>query len=209
MQQAALRVAVTGNIGSGKSTLARMFEEFGACRVDADAVSRRVVTESTALQQQLAAAFGAELLDQEWHLDRRGLARRALADAAGRQLLEDLIRPHLQPVLEAELASTELASAGLARPIIVLDAPHVFEWKIEDWFDRIFVVSADMGVADARVAASRDLSLEEVRERRAAQLSDGERRGSFEVVDNNGSLDDLRSMAERIWQDLADAPGAG
>jgi dephospho-CoA kinase len=66
-----------------------------------------------------------------------------------------------------------------------------------------------MGVADARVAASRDLSLEEVRERRAAQLSDGERRGSFEVVDNNGSLDDLRSMAERIWQDLADAPGAG
>jgi dephospho-CoA kinase len=124
-------------------------------------------------------------------------------------LLEDLIRPHLQPVLEAELASTELASAGLARPIIVLDAPHVFEWKIEDWFDRIFVVSADMGVADARVAASRDLSLEEVRERRAAQLSDGERRGSFEVVDNNGSLDDLRSMAERIWQDLADAPGAG
>jgi dephospho-CoA kinase len=73
LQQAALRVAVTGNIGSGKSTLARMFEEFGACRVDADAVSRRVVTESTALQQQLAAAFGAScwtrrgiLIDGGW-----------------------------------------------------------------------------------------------------------------------------------------------
>ncbi|SVB86191.1 uncharacterized protein METZ01_LOCUS239045, partial [marine metagenome] len=117
-----MRVAVTGNIGSGKSTFARLLEERGARLVDADALSRRVVDESAPLKRQLADAFGEDLLDEEGgHLDRRGLARRALVDGPSRRRLEGIVRPHLQPVIAAELAAAELAS-----PVVVLDAPLVF-----------------------------------------------------------------------------------
>ena len=61
----------------------------------------------------------------------------------------------------------------------------------------------------ARVAASRDMSVDEVRQRHRAQFSDARRPGAFEVVDNNGSLDDLRSMADKIWNDLTADAGAG
>ncbi len=200
-----MRVAVTGNIGSGKSTFARLLEERGARLVDADALSRRVVDESAPLKRQLADAFGEDLLDEEGgHLDRRGLARRALVDGASRRRLEGIVRPHLQPVIAAELAAAELAS-----PVVVLDAPLVFEWGIEDWFARVFVISADADSAVARVAASRDMSVDEVRQRHRAQFSDARRPGTFEVVDNNGSLDDLRSMADKIWNDLTADAGAG
>ena len=199
-----MRVAVTGNIGSGKSTFARLLEERGARLVDADALSRRVVDESAPVKRQLAAAFGEDLLDEEGHLDRRGLARRALVDGPARRRLEGIVRPHLQPGSAAELASAELAS-----PVVVLDAPLVFEWGIEDWFARVFVISADADSAVARVAASRDMSVDEVRQRHRAQFSDARRPGAFEVVDNNGSLDDLRSMADKIWNDLTADAGAG
>ena len=199
-----MRVAVTGNIGSGKSTVARLLEGRGARLVDADALSRRVVDESAPLKRQLADAFGEDLLDEEGHLDRRGLARRALVDGPSRRRLEGIVRPHLQPVIAAELAAAELAS-----PVVVLDAPLVFEWGIEDWFARVFVISADADSAVARVAASRDMSVDEVRQRHRAQFSDAQRSGAFEVVDNNGSLDDLRSMADKIWNDLTADAGAG
>lgn len=199
-----MRVAITGNIGSGKSTFARLLEERGARRVDADALSRRVVEDSASLRRQLADAFGGDLLDEEGRLDRRALARRALADESSRRRLEGIVRPHLQPVIEAELAAAELAS-----PVVVLDAPLLFEWGIEDWFARIFVISTDADSAAVRVAASRDLGVDEVRQRHSAQFSDAQREGAFESVDNNGSLDDLRSMADRIWNDLAADAGAG
>ena len=99
--------------------------------------------------------------------------------------------------------------AELASPVVVLDAPLVFEWGIEDWFARVFVISADADSAVARVAASRDMSVDEVRQRHRAQFSDARRPGAFEVVDNNGSLDDLRSMADKIWNDLTADAGAG
>lgn len=188
-------VAVTGNMGSGKSTLARMLRDRGAALVDADAESRRVVEESPELRRELAAAFGGDLL-QDGVLNRRELARRALADEAGRQGLEALVRPHLEPRLRAAI-EREAASS----PVVVFDAPLVFEWGIGSWFDRIYVVRTDMTRAAERVAAQRGLSADEVHQRRRAQLASGEH-DDLRAVDNNGSLDDLRAMSEQIWNDL-------
>lgn len=197
-------VAVTGNIGSGKSTFARILEEHGARRVDADALARRVVDESVELQQQLASAFGSDLIGAGGELNRRQLARRALVDEAGRRRLEALVRPHLQPLIKAELSAAESNSA-----VTVFDAPLVFEWGIESWFAHVFVVTTDAQEAARRVAASRDLDVDEVHERQKAQFSSSQRVGRFETVDNNGSLDDLRSMADQIWNHLTTGNRAG
>lgn len=191
-----MRVAVTGNMGSGKSTFARMLADLGARLVDADLVARRVVEESPALRRQLADAFGADLLTPQAELDRAELARRALADAAGRERLEALVRPYLEPLLR-----TELAQSGEGA-VVVLDAPLVFEWNIQHWFDRVIVVHAGANVAAERVAAGRGIATEEVHARRAAQLAQTSSREGVIAVDNNGSLDDLRSMAREIWNSL-------
>jgi len=192
-----MRVAVTGNMGSGKSTFASMLEERGGILVDADALARRAVDEDIQVRRDLAAAFGPDLLSENDHLDRRELARRALADAAGRLQLEGIVRPRLEPILMKALTTAQAHGA-----IAVLDVALVFEWDIDHWFDRIFVVKADLNKATARVVNSRSLSAAEVNERRAAQIKSHEYRGEVESVDNNGSLAELALKAEQVWMSL-------
>lgn len=193
-----MRVAVTGNMGNGKSTFARMLQERGGILVDADMLARRIVDEDQGVRRELAAAFGNDLLDEKGTLDRRELARRALVDTAGRRQLEGIVRPRLEPVLMAALATAQANSA-----IAVFDAALVFEWGIEHWFDRIFVVSADVDKATARVACSRNFAVAEVHERRAAQIKSHEYRGEVELVDNNGSLAELALQADKVWTSLS------
>lgn len=205
-------IAVTGNIGSGKSTLARMLEQRGAQRVDADVLSRQTVEESVPLRREFAEAFGADILNEDGQLNRRELAIRALANRSGRQRIESIVRPHLEPVLLAHLSGAESAASDMGG-VVVLDAPLVFEWGIEGWFERVFLVVADPVAATKRITESRQISLAEIHQRQAAQLSATEhwtdRSTVCEIVDNNGSLNDLRTMADEIWSTLVSPRTAG
>jgi dephospho-CoA kinase len=184
-------------MGSGKSTFARMLQGQGGGLVDADALAREVVDDDVDLRRELAAAFGHDLLDENDCLNRLELARRALADDTGRCRLEGIVRPRLEPMLATALATAETTSA-----IVVFDAPLIFEWRIEHWFDRIFVVGTEADTAASRVASSRGLDASEVHQRRAAQLHSSQYTGEIESVDNNGSLEELASKARKIWQAL-------
>ena len=188
-------VAVTGNMGAGKTTLARMLEGFGARRIDADLLARQVVDASPDLRRRLADAFGADLLDEEGGLDRRALARRALADEEGRRRLEELVRPELEPRIWQALET-----AGTGGGIVLLDAPLVFEWGLQDRFDAIVLVTTQPGIATERVARDRGLRPEEVRQRRSAQLAAVEG-ADFEVC-NDGDPGELRRQAGQVWEGL-------
>ena len=190
-------VAVTGNMGAGKTTLAAMLEDLGARRIDADALARQVVDESEDLRCRLAEAFGEDLLDGEGRLDRRGLARRALADEEGRQRLEELVRPELEARIWEALREGE-AGGG----IVLLDAPLVFEWGLQDRFDAVILVNTESGLATQRVARKRGLAPEEVRQRRALQQNDTPEGSVDYEVSNNGDLGSLRSQAARVWEGL-------
>ena len=189
-------VAVTGNMGAGKTTLARMLEDLGARRVDADLLARQVVDESAELRRRLADAFGRDLLDSDGRLDRRTLARRALADEEGRRRLEGLVRPELEPRIWRALG--EAAAGG---GIVLLDAPLVFEWGLQDRFDALVLVKTRSEVAAERVARHRGIRPEEVRQRRSVQQAAAPEGVDFEVR-NEGDLDDLRRQAGQVWAGL-------
>ena len=195
-------VALTGNMGAGKTTLAAMLEDLGARRIDADVLARQVVDESEGLRRRLADAFGEDLLDGEGRLDRRGLARRALADAGGRQRLEELVRPELEPRIWEALREAE-AGGG----IVLLDAPLVFEWGLQDRFDAVILIRTESGLATQRVARERGLAPEEVSQRRALQQDDIPEGSVDYEVSNDGDLRSLRIEALRVWEGLQERHG--
>ena len=190
-------VAVTGNMGAGKTTLAAMLENLGARRIDADVLARQVVDASEGLRRRLAGAFGEDLLDSEGRLDRRGLARRALVDEEGRRRLEELVRPELEPRIWQALREAE-AGGG----IVLLDAPLVFEWGLQDRFDAVILIRTESGLATQRVTRERGLAPEEVRQRRAIQQGDIPEGSVDYEVSNDGDLRSLRSEALRVWEGL-------
>ncbi|MBE3518943.1 MAG: dephospho-CoA kinase [Firmicutes bacterium] len=66
-------IGLTGGIASGKSTVSRMLRELGAVIIDADEVSREVVSPGTIGWRRVVDAFGAGILRPDGTINRRKL----------------------------------------------------------------------------------------------------------------------------------------
>jgi dephospho-CoA kinase len=137
VEGAVLRIAITGNMGSGKSSLANLLRARGAQVVDADAMARQLLASDEPVRRALANTFGADLLDSNGLLRRDLLAERAFVNDAARQQLDELIREPLE-----ELLFRSLEKAAETNRVVILDAPLLFEWRIEARFDVVIVVKS-------------------------------------------------------------------
>ncbi|MGY8824897.1 MAG: dephospho-CoA kinase [Candidatus Latescibacterota bacterium] len=191
-------IGVTGGMGSGKTSFSSMLAELGvASVVNADLIANRAVGKDVLLGK-LIAAFGCDIATSEGELDRRALGRLALADKTSQDKLYAIIRPQLERDLRCELARAQSESDG---GIVLFDAPLIYEWGIEDWVDAIVLVDCEEDMRIQRVLARSSLSLGEIQRRIALQMDsiDKEKRANF-VIDNNGSVEDLRGQAEKLWR---------
>src|ERR1700682_6840902 len=68
-------LGLTGGIGSGKSMVASTFAELGADVIDADRLAREVVEPGQPALQEIAEAFGRDMLFPDGHLDPGTLGR--------------------------------------------------------------------------------------------------------------------------------------
>ncbi|MFH1571702.1 MAG: dephospho-CoA kinase [Gemmatimonadota bacterium] len=186
-------VGITGGIGAGKSTLARLLAERGATVVDADRVGHEIV-ERPAVRAQLRAAFGSGILDSDGHLNRRELGRRAFADADSLRRLNAIVRPHLEPELWRQVETAAAAGAE----IVVVDAPLILEWQIQERFDALVAVVAGPEQRRRRVQA-RGLEAGEFDRRAPTQASTAAQvAAAHHVVENDGDLTSLATAADRL-----------
>ena len=196
-------VGITGGMGSGKSSFARKLEELGAKRIDADRVGHRVI-ERPEILRDLLAAFGEDLINPAGELNRRELGRRAFADEASCTRLNQIVHPLLEKELKNQI---DRARNPGSENVVVVDAALIFEWGDLQRFDVIVVVDAKEEVRIERLIRGGMISEAEVRRRMACQMPVEEKAARADwVVDNNGSLQDLRREAEHLWPKLRD-PG--
>ena len=189
----ALRVGLTGGIGAGKSTVAALLEERGAAVTSADEVSRDVVSPGSAGLAAVVAEFGEDILASDGSLDRSALGRVVFSDDLRRARLEEI----LLPLIAAEAwARMETVPAG---QVAVYDVPLLVEGQMQDLFDLVIVVEAELEVRLERLAA-RGMTRDEALARIAVQATDEERRAVADVlVSNSGALEDLSAEVDRLW----------
>jgi dephospho-CoA kinase len=192
-----VRVGLTGGIASGKSTVSVILAELGAVVVDADLIAREVVARGTPGLAAVAAEFGPGLLTPEGDLDRPAMGALVFADASARRRLEAIIHP----LVHARSAEIEASAAPDA--VVVHDIPLLAEVGRADQFDAVVVVDAPTEVQVARMVEDRGWTREDAESRIAAQASREDRLAiATHVVDNTGSLDDLRRRVEEIHAEL-------
>ncbi|MBA3417948.1 MAG: dephospho-CoA kinase [Geodermatophilaceae bacterium] len=197
-----LIVGLTGGIGAGKSAVAARLAAHGALIVDADMVAREVVARGTAGLAAVVAAFGPRILAGDGSLDRSALGDLVFSDPEARERLNAIVHPLV------ERRTAEILAAAPEDAVVVHDVPLLVENGLAPAYDVVVVVIADRDVRIARLRDTRGMSEEQARARMAAQASDEQRRAVADVVlDNSGTLLELRRQVDVLWRDrLAPKP---
>lgn len=191
------RVGLTGGVASGKSTVSAILAELGAVVIDADALAREVVARGTPGLDAVVAEFGPALLTPEGDLDRPATGRLVFGDEGARKRLEAIIHP----LVIERMAALE-AAAG-QDDLVVHDIPLLAEGGRADTFDAVVVVDAPRDLQVERMLSERGWTREDAESRIAAQATREQRRAiATHVIDNNGSLEDLRARVEAVFAEL-------
>lgn len=197
-----MRVGLTGGVASGKSTVSGILREMGAVVVDADEVARAVVAPGTEGLAAVVAEFGPEVLDDEGALDRRAVAALVFDEESARRRLEAIVHP----LVRAE--GRRLEAAAPPGRIVVHDIPLLVESGQAGDFEAVVVVDVPEEVQLDRMVRDRGWSEEEARGRLAAQASREDRLAvATYVIDNTGSLAELRRRVEEVYAELASSAG--
>lgn len=191
-----LEVGLTGTVGAGKSTVGRLFETWGACRVDADRLAREAVAPGSRGLAEVREVFGEEVIDEEGALDREAMRRRAFADPDARRRLESIVHPEVRRLKEERAAE---ARAG-GYEVLVAEVPLLLEGGMEDDFDLVVVVDAPREQRWRRVEEERGLDRETFEAIEGAQWPAERKRSAADVVIvNDGTLDRLEAKARAVW----------
>lgn len=196
---AAMRIGLTGGIASGKSTVSTMLGEHGALVIDADAIAREVIAAGTPGLEQVVAAFGPAVLTETGELDRPAMGEIVFADEDRRRTLERIIHPLVRA------RSAELEAAAGPEALVVHDIPLLAETMADrtDGFDAVIVVDVPPEVQVERMVRDRGWSPAEAKSRLAAQATREQRLAlATYVIDNTGTLDDLRRRVAEVVEEL-------
>ena len=189
-------IGLTGGSGTGKGTVAARMRSLGAGWVDADAVYRTLCAESREMLDALDTAFGG-VTDENGALDRPKLAKIVFADPEKLAQLNRITTPYIRA---ASLAAIEAQSAC---PIVLYDAPTLFEAGADDFCEAVVAVLAPHDIRVQRIIARDHLTEDAARARLDAQPSDGvHRERSGYIAGNNCDLDTLSLDTDSLYQIL-------
>jgi dephospho-CoA kinase len=181
-------IGLTGGIASGKSTVARLLAERGVPVIDADQLSRDVVSPGMPSLGAIVRLCGPGVLQPDGSLDRQALGGMVFADQHLRRRLEAILHPAIKALAEERLG--QLRSRGV--PVVIYMAPLLIEAGATDRVDEIWVVYVDRETQVARTMARDGLSRDEAEQRLAAQMPMEEKAALGRIViDNRGSLAEL------------------
>jgi dephospho-CoA kinase len=197
-----VRVGLTGGVASGKSTVSSMLRELGAVVIDADRLAREVVAPGTEGLAEIVAAFGGGVLTPEGELDRPAMGAIVFDDEEARRRLEAIIHPRVRR------RGAELEAAAGPDTVVVHDIPLLAETGQADAFDAVVVVDVPVETQVRRMVELRGMSREEAEARIAAQASREDRLAvATHVIDNTGTLEDLRERVGEVFESLVSPAG--
>lgn len=196
-----LLVALTGNIASGKTEVARRLAHHGATVIEADQLAREVVAPGQPAWREIVERWGEGVLERPGGpIDRSALRHIVFADDDARRALEAITHPRI------EMRRRELIDRARQRGdrIVVCDIPLLFETGMEQRFDRVIVVDAPEATRLERLVHGRGLAPEEARQMIAAQMPAAPKRaGAHYLIENDGTLEELRDRVDAVWAQLA------
>ncbi|XP_020987935.1 dephospho-CoA kinase isoform X2 [Arachis duranensis] len=149
--------------------------------------------------KKVVATFGEEILLENGEVNRPMLGQIVFSDPDKRQFLDRLLAPHISSGIFWEVVKLWLKGYK----VIVLDVPLLFEAKIDKFTKPIIVVWIDPETQKKRLMGRDKSNEEDAGNRINAQMPlDVKRNKADIVIDNSGSLDDLKEQFQKFQKVL-------
>ena len=184
-----LTIGLTGIFGSGKSSVAKILKSFGASVIDCDQLVREGYLPGAGLQPKILKLFGRE------RLDRNQIAKIVFQNKEKRKKLEAIIHPFVFKRVHEELSKAR-------GKITVIEMPLLFETGFNRNVDCVAVVAAKKEAIEKRLA-KKGFTKRGVQLRWRAQWSLArKKRGADFVIENSGSVLNLKKQVKKLWREL-------
>lgn len=194
-----IRVGITGGIGSGKSFVRDVFKRNGARVFDADSEARELMENDPDVMEKLRGVLGEKAWQPNGKLDRRWIAARIFSDDELRKQVNAIVHPAVRQRFMAVASESE--AEGL--PMLVREAALLPSISQLDQLDVLIFVTAPEAVRLQRVMSRDNVVTSDVEARMRAQPSDQEYAAVSDIVlKNDGSIDELETAVEKLWNDL-------
>jgi dephospho-CoA kinase len=190
-----LRVGLTGGIATGKSTVVAMLRELGCHVLEADKIAHRMIAPGAAAYDEVVREFGRGILQPDGRVDRPKLGAIVFADPKKLARLNAIVHPPTLAAQDRELAEIEQTEP---HAIAVVEAALLVEAGYDKKLDCLVVTWCTPEQQITRLTesgAGRGLSIEQARQRIAAQMPvEEKRRLADEEIDCSGTLEHTREQ---------------
>ena len=190
-------IGLTGSIGTGKSEAARQLEALGASIISADEVGHEAYTPNTEAWEQVIAAFGDDILQDDGDIDRRKLGAIVFSDPSQLEKLNQIMHPRMARMVADKIEV--LRDQGVN--VVVVEAALLFEAGWDTLVEEVWVTDSPEHIVIGRLKERNGLSEEEAKKRINSQMGRAERieRSDF-VINNSGDMADLGSAIKELWE---------
>ena len=189
------KIAVTGGIGAGKSSLCRFFKEWGWPVISADKEARKALAEDSPLSPSLLKLFNKKPNES---LNSKEIAREIFSNFSLKKKFESIVHPYIfKCILQKEEKFKDHSH-------IFYEIPLLFETHLSSYFNWIILVVCSKKLRKERIITSMNLSPREAQLRMDAQKDHKTKiKKSNIIVENNGSLEDLKKQAIDVLTKLS------
>jgi len=182
-------IGVTGNSGSGKGEVCNILKnEKGAVVIDADEIAHEILLPGLPAYNEVAELFGAAILTQDGEIDRRKVAGIIFADGEMRKKHTDITHRYIKAEILKRLDEYKKSDAN----VIVIDAALLIESGLDKICDYVWLVEAGYDTKLSRITVRDNIPADLAKSRLNAQNSAYAADCRDYVIDNNGTMDELK-----------------
>ncbi|MDZ7763459.1 MAG: dephospho-CoA kinase [Melioribacteraceae bacterium] len=131
-----LKIAVTGGIGSGKSTVCDIFRSHGYPVLNADQISKEILSTSQKVKEKIISHFGKDSFEND-KPNKEYLADKVFNNQEKLKVLNSILHP---PTIEK--ISNEMQKFLITKKIVFVEAALIYEANMEDMFNHVLMVAS-------------------------------------------------------------------
>lgn len=188
-------LGLTGGIATGKSTADAFFIKHKIPVIDSDQIAHHIYDQGKPAYRALISEYGNNILDNKKEINRKKLGEIVFSDEEKLQELDSLTHPLICQEINDAINSYEDEKV----PIVVLDAPVLYEAHNENVCDAVLVISLPEEIQVKRLMARNNYSKEEALERIRAQMPLQEKvhKANY-VIENTGTIKELEEQLDKL-----------